>query len=70
LEGIGFGVVVLLTVILGNRGLVDGAAASEWSLGPAEDFTTAFINLTYMEGDKLHTEKSDVSQILLFYSQP
>ena len=53
-------------VILGRGGqhgggfVVEGAAASEWSLGPTEEYVTAFINLTYLENKKLHTEKSEV----------
>lgn len=53
--------VILVTVLVDDKEFVDSAAASEWSLGPTEEYTTAFINLTYMEADKLHTEKSDVS---------
>jgi len=38
---------------------VYSAASSDWSLSPTEEYVTAWINLTYMDGEKLHTEKTE-----------
>ena len=56
---------ILLGFILVGTSVDEGdfvysAAASDWSLSPTEQYTTACINLTYMDGEKLHTEKTEV----------
>lgn len=56
---------ILLATSVDEGDFVYSAAVSDWSLSPTEEYFTAWINLTYMDGGKLHTEKTEVRNEIL-----